>query len=231
MSGYGEDLAFVHDDGFGEVGEAAARELGLGPGRVVDLGCGSGAPAAVLAAADFEVVGVDLSPSLLALARARVPEASFTEGSVFDFPPPPCRAVLAAGEVLGYAFDPASGRDALKDVIDRAFAALEPSGTLLFDLAGPATAARSGWREGSDWVACSATEVAGEMLVRKIVVFRLVGGAWRRSDEEHRVVLHDPEFVVSELRAVGFDPVETATAYGGVELPQGVTAFTARKPG
>lgn len=43
-------------------------------GAVLDLGCGMGEPiAAHLVAAGFRVTGVDSAPSLLALARARIP--------------------------------------------------------------------------------------------------------------------------------------------------------------
>ena len=48
--GYGQDLAFIHDDGFGQVARDAARLLvarlrpisHVGRPRVIDLGCGSG---------------------------------------------------------------------------------------------------------------------------------------------------------------------------------------------
>jgi SAM-dependent methyltransferase len=46
--------------------------------RVLDLGCGSGVLARVLAER-FEVVGVDISPEQLALAREAVPRATFVE--------------------------------------------------------------------------------------------------------------------------------------------------------
>lgn len=46
--------------------------------RLLDLGCGSGALARVLAER-FEVVGVDISPEQLALARQAVPQATFVE--------------------------------------------------------------------------------------------------------------------------------------------------------
>ena len=42
----------------------------LRPGRVLDLGCGSGANAVFLARHGFEVVGVDFAPAALAKARS-----------------------------------------------------------------------------------------------------------------------------------------------------------------
>jgi trans-aconitate methyltransferase len=48
-------------------------------GGVLDIGCGAGATSLALAAArpDLAVTGIDLSPALVAIARERVPRASF----------------------------------------------------------------------------------------------------------------------------------------------------------
>lgn len=54
-------------------------------GRVLDLGCGTGAPtAAMIAEAGREVVGIDVSPEMLALARRTVPEGLFVEMDAAD---------------------------------------------------------------------------------------------------------------------------------------------------
>jgi ubiquinone/menaquinone biosynthesis C-methylase UbiE len=47
------------------------RLLGDGPGRLLDLGCGGGAPALAFAERGWTVTGVDVSPAQLDLARAR----------------------------------------------------------------------------------------------------------------------------------------------------------------
>ncbi len=79
MALYEEDLAFIHDAGFSDYGERAApgllrllRRGGIGSGSVVDLGCGSGRWAAMLAKAGYSVTGMDQSAALLRLARKRV---------------------------------------------------------------------------------------------------------------------------------------------------------------
>jgi SAM-dependent methyltransferase len=46
--------------------------------RVLDAGCGGGRTSAWLAEQGAEVVGIDVSPRLLSLARERVPSASFS---------------------------------------------------------------------------------------------------------------------------------------------------------
>lgn len=53
--------------------------------RVVDLGCGSGEPATRLLAARHRVLGVDLSPVQLAVARLATPSASFVVADMTAF--------------------------------------------------------------------------------------------------------------------------------------------------
>jgi SAM-dependent methyltransferase len=57
---------------------------GLPPGApVLDLGCGAGEPiAAYLAGQRFTVTGLDSSAPMLAMARARVPQARFIEADM-----------------------------------------------------------------------------------------------------------------------------------------------------
>ena len=50
--------------------------------RVLDAGCGAGVPVARALAARHEVLGVDISPVQVALARESVPEATFQTGDI-----------------------------------------------------------------------------------------------------------------------------------------------------
>src|ERR1051326_4058162 len=104
---YGDDLAYIHDAGFGGFANGSAPGLlalldraGLAARLVVDLGCGSGIWARHLTDAGFPVVGVDISPAMIKLARKRVPEAEFHVASFLDFEISACGAVTALGEVL-----------------------------------------------------------------------------------------------------------------------------------
>ncbi|HWU07465.1 MAG TPA: class I SAM-dependent methyltransferase [Streptomyces sp.] len=75
-------------------GSAAHRDSlerlleGLAPhSRILDVGSGTGRPAArTLAAAGHEVLGVDVSPVMVELASQRVPEASFRCADIREFP-------------------------------------------------------------------------------------------------------------------------------------------------
>ena len=58
--------------------------------RVLDLGSGTGRPtAAALAAAGHAVAGIDISPVMVAAARARVPGAAFDVADARTYEPPP----------------------------------------------------------------------------------------------------------------------------------------------
>jgi SAM-dependent methyltransferase len=62
-----EFLGDLHD-----LGRLAALELlGRGPGRLVDLGCGTGAQTSAFREAGWDVTGVDASEDMLRRARAR----------------------------------------------------------------------------------------------------------------------------------------------------------------
>ena len=68
---YGDDLAFIHDAGFGGHVRSAVPVLlkalhAKKSGRVVDLGCGSGILAQEVIAAGYDLLGVDISPCMIA---------------------------------------------------------------------------------------------------------------------------------------------------------------------
>ena len=57
-------------------------------GRVLDLGCGSGIPASrFLIEQGFRVVGIDISPRMVELARKSVPEATFEVRDMLSLQP------------------------------------------------------------------------------------------------------------------------------------------------
>src|SRR5688572_4429651 len=63
--------------------EEAIRRVGIGAGdRVLEVGCGSGVFLRAAADRGARVFGVDASPALVELARARVPEADLSVGDL-----------------------------------------------------------------------------------------------------------------------------------------------------
>lgn len=238
---YRNDLAYIHDAGFGDFARGAAALLleelhrgALDRGLVIDLGCGSGILAEELSAGGFEVLGIDLSAALVALARQRVPSGRFRVESLLTAELLPCVAVTAVGECFNYLFDGRQNPEGVRQVLARAFAALAPGGLLVFDVAEPGRVpgGRSKtYAEGEGWaVLVTAEEDRRQgLLTRHITSFRKVGDLYRRDHEVHRLRLLPREQMISWLQDIGFQ-VRTLGAYGSAELAPGHVGFLARKP-
>ena len=102
---------------------AAADALSLSPGEtVVEMGCGSGANLPHLAervGSDGRVVGVDLTPELLRLARVRTadhPQVTVVRGDATRSPVDTADAVLGTF-VTGMFTDPAGAVDGWCDLV------------------------------------------------------------------------------------------------------------------
>jgi SAM-dependent methyltransferase len=87
-------------------GEAAFCAGLLAPGaKVLDAGCGTGRVAIRLAEAGYDVVGVDVDDSMLAVARREAPELTWIEGDLAALPAEvadrgPYDLVVMAGNVV-----------------------------------------------------------------------------------------------------------------------------------
>ena len=177
---YDNDLAHVHDSGFGDFARLSApgllrllAEHKTAPGPIVDLGCGSGIWARALVDSGYLVSGVDISPAMIEIARRRVPEARFDIASLFACSLPACRAVTALGEVFNYLFDETNSLATLRRLCRNVFDALLPGGLLIFDIAEPGRCGgrAQSFREAADW-ACLVDyqhDASNERLTRRIV--------------------------------------------------------------
>lgn len=238
MPAYEADLAWIHDTGYGDYARRCAlAQLELlqqhGARRVVDIGCGSGIWARELVDAGYEVLGVDLSPAMIKLARQRAPEAEFRLESWRTFCPPAADAFTAMGEVLGYLLDQRSTSPALERLFRRIFRALPGGGLFVFDLAEPGRGGdlRPLHRVSDDW-ACLVNyerDDVRQILTRHIVAFRREGKLFRRTEETHRLQLYDARDIARRLRKIGFQ-VRVVRSYGDYRLPSKVVGFIATKP-
>jgi SAM-dependent methyltransferase len=107
------DACYPDKDYAGEatwiVGECV-RVSGVMPSRVLDVACGTGRHAQAFSAAGIDVVGVDRSEDMLAIARRRLPQARFVRGDMTTLPNLVHEASMDAAvclfDSLGYAGSP-----------------------------------------------------------------------------------------------------------------------------
>src|SRR4051794_791760 len=109
QSPYRAALAHIHDDGFGFIATGAAKLLLAGldlnrirEGLVVELACGSGISSRMIVDGGFDVMGFDISPDMIDLAKERVPDARFEVESLYDAELPECVAATGIGEAFNY---------------------------------------------------------------------------------------------------------------------------------
>lgn len=238
---YAADLAYVHDAGHGTTARHAAgyiadslNKRGIRTGTIVDLGCGSGIMAARLSE-QYEVIGVDYSPSMIELARQNAPGATFHTGSYLDFPLPDCVAVTSVGECLNYLFDPAHSYRQLEQLFARVHRALLPGGLFVFDVVEPGLLGPEPVQkrvvEHDEWTMFldySENRTTG-VLERNIILFRKTGDCYRKSTEVHTLQLYNREKVRRLLEETGFT-VAIHEQYNDLVLRKHNIAFTAVKP-
>ncbi|MEE2717905.1 MAG: class I SAM-dependent methyltransferase [SAR324 cluster bacterium] len=238
---YAEDLAHIHDQGFGSFAQAATpfvlRTLAsraTGNPVVVELGCGSGITATALVQKGYSVLGVDTSAAMLEFACKRAPGAELRQASVYDTELPECAAVLSIGECLGYAPESSSKREQLFALFPKLQRALASGGFLLFDLLTTDHARRvqpyQAFREGKGWTVVFeiVPDLEKQELIRRIISFRLVGEHYRRSTETHRIFLYETAEIIQGLRVSGFQ-VQVLEGYGTLRFREGHLGFLAEK--
>lgn len=241
MRGYLEDLAYIHDAGFGDYARNAApgllsmlRKNRIASGLIVDLGCGSGIWAAELNRAGYRVLGVDQSAAIIRIARKAAPQSQFQIASLLSAKLPTCDAVTSLGECINYAFDSRNSRAAIQRLFQRIYRALRPGGVFIFDFATPARIPKTPekkWMDGGDWAILVTIDgdTKTATLRRRIVTFRKSGRLYRRSEELHTLRLYSPVDLVADLADCGF-AIEHLRSYGQFPLPPGIAGLLATKP-
>jgi SAM-dependent methyltransferase len=124
---YAERFAELAASGADVHGEAALIAGRLDPGaRVLDAGCGTGRVAVRLAELGFDVVGVDVDPAMVAVARERHPDLTWAVADLAELDlGTRVDAVVMAGNVVPFVTAP------LVQVLTRLVEHLHPGGLLV----------------------------------------------------------------------------------------------------
>ena len=122
------DLEFLSDFHDPSV-EAAARLLGPGRGRLLDIGCGTGAQSASLRALGWQVTGVDISEDMLRRARERDLEVIAAEATALPIEDASYDAVVSLWTHTDF--------DDFEAAVAEAARVLRPGGPLVYAGAHP----------------------------------------------------------------------------------------------
>ncbi|MGW2715828.1 class I SAM-dependent methyltransferase [Streptomyces sp. NPDC001356] len=206
-----------------------------GARQVLDIGCGTGVFALLLAERGIEVVGVDPAQASIDVARGKPgsDRVRWIRGDATTLPPLQADLATMTANVAQAIVDPHTWHETLRGV----HGALRPGGRLVFETRDPA---RRGWEEWTREKSHRVTEIAGVGAVESwvelievsgpLVTFRwtyafAADGQVLTSDSTLR--FRDREEVESDLVAHGYEVQDVRDA---PDRPGREFVFLARRP-
>lgn len=206
----------------------ACREHGLSPGRHLDLGCGTGTLAILMAKTGWEVVGLDASEAMLAQAKQKAQEA----GQAVEFVQQDMRRLKVVEPVnLVTAFYDTLNHLLFAEDLEGAFrgaaSALLAGGLFVFDVNTEATFQRI-WGGVTHFIDTSGASTVYQTsydpdtrLAKGVVTgFLRRGDLYEKFEEEIVERYWPPEDVERHLATAGFRSVERE-AFNPFPLPGG----------
>lgn len=201
---------------------------GVCPRTAVDLACGTGSVALILARQGLKVTAVDMSEDMLCVAQQKAQELedppSFVCQKLQQLRLP--RGVdlaVCALDSLDYITDPADCEEAIR----RVYRVLNPGGCFIFDVNTPEKLrAMDGqvFLDEDDDVYCvwrGEFDESTNICSYGMDLFQRQGDSWRRSFEEHREYAYSAQQLTGWLKKAGFTSIRV---YGDRKL-------SAPKPG
>jgi ubiquinone/menaquinone biosynthesis C-methylase UbiE len=212
---YGEVVAFY---------ETILKQEGVSPRTAVDLACGTGSVACLLAEKGLQVVGVDMSEDMLCVASQKAQQLHNPPMFVCQKLqqlrlPRGVDLAVCALDSLDYILDPQECFQA----ICRVYKALNPGGCFIFDVNTPEklramdgqvfidedTDVYCVWRGEFD----EATNICSYGMD----LFQQQGDVWNRSFEEHQEYAYSRQQLTEFLRRAGFTAI---ACYGDRKLSE-----------
>ena len=187
------------------------RKEGLTPKTAVDLACGTGSVAIILAQMGLQVTGVDLSEEMLTVAMQKAQDLPcapmFVRQALQNLRlPKAVDLAVCALDSLDYITDPEDCRRAIK----RVYKVLNPGGCFIFDVNTPEKLrAMDGqiFVDEDDDVFClwrGSFDEQTNICSYGMDLFQRAGAVWHRSFEEHREYAYSGGQLVDYLKEAGF---------------------------
>ena len=191
------------------------NDEGLCPRSAVDLACGTGSVAMILAQNGLCVTAVDISPEMLTMASDKC--CNMDNRPVFVCQPlqelrlpKGVDLAVCALDGLDYILDP----DDCKEAIRRVYKALNPGGIFIFDVNTPEKRrAMDGqvFLDEDDDVYCvwrGEFDEETNICSYGMDLFQRRGDMWERSFEEHQEYAYTREQLTEYLKAAGFTHIK-----------------------
>ncbi|MBR2311444.1 MAG: methyltransferase domain-containing protein [Oscillospiraceae bacterium] len=193
----------------------------LAPRTAVDLACGTGSVALLLAKKGLQVTAVDMSEEMLCEAVQKTMDA-FESGLIESMPQYVCQRLekltlgrgvdlaVCALDSIDYITDPAACAEAIK----RIYKALNPGGCFIFDVNTPEKLrAMDGqvFLDEDDDVYCvwrGSFDEETNICSYGMDLFQRNGNMWKRSFEEHCEYAYTQDQLIGYLKAAGFTHIQ-----------------------
>ena len=194
--------------------EEILKREGVQPRTAVDLACGTGSVALLLAKKGLQVTAVDMSWEMLTVAQQKAQEAGtdirFVCQSLQQLHlPVGVDLAVCALDSMDYILDP----DDCAQAIKRVYKALNPGGCFIFDVNTPEKRrAMDGqiFLDEDDDVFCvwrGEFDEQTNICSYGMDLFRRSGNVWQRSFEEHQEYAYSAQQLVQYLRDAGFTSI------------------------
>lgn len=222
--GYDELMTDVRYPALADFIHCSLMKAGIEQGILLDLACGTGTLSYLMAERGYEVIGVDLSEEMLAIAankqtpdRKGIPPVFIRQdmreldlyGTV--------DACICMLDSLNYILSP----EDLSEVFRRVALFLNPGGLFLFDINTPEKLARMDGAAYTDeddehglfcvWKTALTDVPRTYQYVVDVFTRRNIpktGEVWRRGTEEHLVYAHEPLDILSTALRNGFTSIK-----------------------
>jgi ubiquinone/menaquinone biosynthesis C-methylase UbiE len=191
------------------------KREGVSPRTAVDLACGTGSVALLLAGKGMDVIGVDMSEDMLTVAQQKACELENPPRFICQrleklHLPRGVDLAVCALDSLDYITDPADCEEAIR----RIYRVLNPGGTFIFDVNTPqklrAMDGQVFLDEDEDVYCVWRGEFDRDTNICSygMDLFQRHGDVWHRSFEEHREYAYSEEQLTLYLKKAGFTHIE-----------------------